>query len=113
LQPQGLSAPQLVAQVLINYQACLAEIFANGRDYPIIPEIHQFPVTWCGTFHGCVLSVIKHLLMPEIFVAWEEHCHGPLGQGLCIILGFSHYIGLLIQKFKDWLVIADWDYEYC
>jgi len=112
LSPQGLSAPQL-AQVLINFQVCLKRIFANGRDYPDIPDIHQSPITWCGTFHGGLLRVICHLLTADTVAVWAEHCKRPPGQGLHLTTGFLHYIGLLIQLFEDWLVIAEHDGEYC
>jgi len=51
LTPLGLSPHQL-AQMLMNYRSCLAQIFANGRDYHSIPPIHKSPVTWCSTFYS-------------------------------------------------------------
>jgi len=49
LFPQGLAGPQ-VAQVLVNYWACIKHIFANSQDYPNLPKIHQSLATWGGTF---------------------------------------------------------------
>jgi len=112
LSPQGLLAPQ-VAQVLVNFWVCLERIFANRRDYPDVPDMHQSPITWCGTFHGGLLRAIRHLLTADTVAAWTEHCNGLPGQGLCLTTSFLHYIGLLIRLFKDWLVIAEQDAEYC
>jgi len=87
LSLQGLSAPQ-VAQVLVNFQVCLKQIFANGHNYPAMPNIHQSPMTWCGTFHGSILHAICQLLTSDIVVAWAENCRGPLDQGLHLATGF-------------------------
>jgi len=112
LPPQGLSAPQ-VAQVLVNFRVCLEWIFANGWDYPDVPDIHQSPVTWCGTFHGSIIRVICHLLTADTVAAWAKHCNGLPGQGVCLTTGFLHYIGLHIWLFEDWLVITERDAKYC
>jgi len=112
LPPQGLLAPQ-VAQVLVNFCVCLEWIFTNGWDYPDILDIHQSPVTWCGTFHGGIIRAIRHLLTADTVAAWAEHCNGPLGQGVRLTTGFLHYIGLLIGLFEDWLVIVERDGKYC
>jgi len=112
LSPQGLSAPHL-AQVLINFWVCLKHIFANGHDYPDIPDIHQSPITWCSTFHGSLLHAIRHLLTADMVAAWTEHHKGPPGQGLHLTTGFLYYINLLIWLFEDWLVIAKCNGEYC
>jgi len=112
LSPQSLSTPQ-VAQILINFQTCFVQIFANGRDYPTLPDIHQSPATWCGTFHGGLLRAFNHLLTGNTVTAWAEHCWGPPGQGLHLTTGFFHYMGLLIWLFQDWLIIVECDAEYC
>ena len=61
LSPQGLAAPQ-VTQVLVNFRACIEHIYVNGRDYPNLPEIHQSPVTWSGTFFGGLVMAIHYLI---------------------------------------------------
>jgi len=106
LPPQGLSAPQLV-QLLINFNMCWAQVFANGRDYPNIPDAHQSPVPWCSFFYGGLVKAIKHLLLSEIIAVWDKHTRGSSGQGLRLTTGFLHYIGLLIRLFEDWLELAE------
>jgi len=112
LPPQGLSAPQ-VAQVLVNFRVCLKWIFANERDYLGIPDIHQSPITWCGTFHNGLLHTICHLLTADTVASWAEHCKALLGQGMHLTTGFLHYIGLLIWLFEDCLGITERDAKYC
>jgi len=57
LIPLGLSLHQLT-QMLMNYRSCLAQIFANGRDYHSIPPTHKSPVTWCSTFYGALVHAM-------------------------------------------------------
>ena len=112
LTPLGLSPHQL-AQMLTNYRSCLAQIFANGRDYHSIPPIHKSPVTWCSTFYCALVHATRLLMAPEVIAAWEVHRRNNPGHGLRLTTGFIHHIGLLLRLFDDWLDVAEQDMQYC
>jgi len=109
---QGLAAPQL-AQVLVNYWACIKHIFANGYNYPNLPEIHQCPATWGGTFFRGLIMAIHYLTAPEMVAAWAKHHRGPPDQGQRLTMGFLHHVGLLIRIFYTWIDTAECNSVYC
>jgi len=112
LSPLGLSAPEL-AQVITNFRVCFEHIYANGRDYPRLPEEHKSPVTWQGTFYGGLVAATRHLLSPSVVAAWEDHRRRASGHGFQLTVGFIHHLGLLMRLFQDWLRVAECDQEYC
>jgi len=108
---QGLAAPQL-AQVLVNYWACIKHIFANGYNYRNLPEIHQSPATWGGTFFRGLIMAIHYLTAPEMVAAWAKHHRAPPDQGQCLTMGFLHHVGLLIRIFDTWIDTAEHNSAY-
>jgi len=108
----GLTSPQL-AQVLINYQICFEQIFANCCNYTWIPQPHASPITWQGTYHGRLVLAICHLLLLETIAVWNEHRQSPSNQGRHLMVAFLHHLGMLMCIFEDWLNISKCDGQYC
>jgi len=112
IPPSGFSAPQL-AQILTNFHVCFQQIFSNGCDYPLIPGILSSSIKWQGTFFEGLILTICHLLLLDIVVVWDEHQHStPAAQGLWLTIGLLHQ-GLLMCIFKDWLLVAESEQQYC
>jgi len=85
LTPLGLSPHQL-AQMLMNYRSCLAQIFANGHNYHSIPPIHKSPVTWCSTFYSALVHAMQLIMVLEVIAAWEAHHCNTLAKAFASLL---------------------------